>query len=300
MMDAQGSIPGNRKRVCAACGREENLTDVTFYPDADRQKVRTHMVNRDEIRDSFSLSVCDDCAREKGKTPLALWIWTLAGNLLLGFGIFMTTDMHRFGLENSSGLPIIPMFLGYLIAVIAGIALACKTQVTLKKGMQGLVNALQLLPGAGLLILLLISGKINRGERVTTALVPYAEEMLRKEKDAGEELARRAESGAELSAEDRKRLEEYQKESREREERKEYQRKAAEEQADRSRFRGAIIGICITVVIGLIGLSTYDSGKGYMTFFGHELSSTQFFILIGLFLVWDIVSIIIAVKKKNR
>ena len=300
MDNTNGSIFGKEKKTCAACGREENLTTVTFYPYADRQQARTYMLTRDEAADAFFLSVCDDCGREKGKAPMVHWIWVLVGYLILGFGIFMTTDMHRFGLENSNGLPIIPMFLGYLIAIIAGIILVGKARAILSGGMQGLIGFLQIIPGVGLLALLLISGKINRGGRAMTALVPYAEEMLRKEKGAEEELVRRAESGAELSAEERQQLETYEKENKEREERKEYQRKAAEEQANRSSFRSAIIGICITVVIGLVGLSTYDSGRGYMTFFGRELSSTQFFILIGVLLVWDIGSIIAAVKKRNQ
>ena len=152
----------------------------------------------------------------------------------------------------------------------------------------------------GLLSLLILHGKINRCGRALTALKPYADEYMQKEKAKNDELKQLSESGKELSEEDRKRVAQYKKETEEKEQAAETIRREQEEKANRSNFRGAIIGIIFTVIIGLVGYSTYDSGRGYMTFFGIELSSGAFAGLIGLFLVGDIVSLVSAIKKKNR
>ena len=73
--------------------------------------------------------------------------------------------------------------------------------------------------------------------------------------------------------------------------------KAAEQKMSRNNYRGAIIGILFTIILAFIGLSQYSSGRGYMTFFGMELSPGGFAGLIGAFLVWDIISIVNAKKK---
>ena len=91
--------------------------------------------------------------------------------------------------------------------------------------------------------------------------------------------------------------EEHQKEKETREKMAESARQEQTAQANRSNYRGAIIGIIFTVIIAFMGISTYASGRGYMTFFGIELSPVGFALLIVAFLVWDIVAIVNAKKK---
>ena len=49
----------------------------------------------------------------------------------------------------------------------------------------------------------------------------------------------------------------------------------------------AILGVIATILIAVVGISTYSDGSGYMTWFGIELSQTGFYILIAAFAVFD-------------
>lgn len=61
-----------------------------------------------------------------------------------------------------------------------------------------------------------------------------------------------------------------------------------------------MISILITIAVALWGISTYSSGRGYMTFLGIELSPAMFAVLIGLFIIWDVWSITAAKKQKEK
>ena len=289
------------QKKCSICGREESLIAVPFYPvSSDPPKAITVPVTPNDNANAFYLYACDDCGREKGQAPTKARIWLLIGYALFVFGVVMTTDMHAFGLENSSPLPMIPLCAGLLIYMIAGIVLVNKTRILLSNGRLVLHICLQFIPLIGLLSLLILHGKINRCARAMTALKPTADEYMQKEKAKNDELKQLSESGQELSEADRKRVAQYKKETEEKEQAAETIRQEQEEKANRSNFRGAIIGIIFTVIIGIVGFSTYDSGRGYMTFFGIELSSGAFTGLIGLFLAGDIVSLVSAIKKRNQ
>ena len=298
---ASGSGICEKKRAaCAFCGREENLLAVPFYPNASREKVTTMPITPADAANVFYLHACEDCGRERGRTPGKAWLWWLIGCAMLVFGIVMASDMHAFGLENSSPVPFLLLGPGFLIVMIAGMVLVNKARFMLSNGMLGLHMCLQVFPGIGLLSLLFLYRKINRCSRALTALKPRAEEQLKVEKNREEEIMRLASSGQDLSEEDRKRVEQFRKETEEKEQVAEYERQVQEEKTNRSNFRSAVIGIIFTVIIGLIGLSTYDSGRGYMTFFGIKLSAGGFAALIAAFLIGDVISLVSAIRKKNR
>ena len=130
-----------------------------------------------------------------------------------------------------------------------------------------------------------------------SALKPVASERMQQSKAKDEEMTRLAESGAALTEEQAKQLEEHRKEKETQEKANEYAREEQQQRVNRSNYRSSIIGIVITVIIAIVGISTYSSGRGYMTFFGIKLSPGGFAALIGAFVVWDIVSIINAKKK---
>ena len=49
----------------------------------------------------------------------------------------------------------------------------------------------------------------------------------------------------------------------------------------------AVLGCIATVLIAVVGFSTYSNGSGYMTWFGIKLSQTGFTILVIAFAVFD-------------
>lgn len=62
----------------------------------------------------------------------------------------------------------------------------------------------------------------------------------------------------------------------------------------------AILSVLFTIFIAIVGFSNYSSGSGYMTFFGIELSSGMFFLLIAVFVIFDIISIVNAFKADKQ
>ncbi len=62
----------------------------------------------------------------------------------------------------------------------------------------------------------------------------------------------------------------------------------------------AILSTLFTIVLAIIGFSQYSSGYGYMTFFGIELSRGVFFVLIGAFIVFDIIAFVNASKTEEQ
>lgn len=61
----------------------------------------------------------------------------------------------------------------------------------------------------------------------------------------------------------------------------------------------AVLSILFTIVIAIVGISSYSSGGGYMTFFGISLSSGMFFLLIAVLVVIDVFSVINAFKAEK-
>ena len=58
-----------------------------------------------------------------------------------------------------------------------------------------------------------------------------------------------------------------------------------------------ILGFGVTVLLAVIGFGAYSSGTHYMTWFGIKLSQTGFTVLIGIFLLLDILALRSAATK---
>ena len=287
-------------RVCDLCGREQPCSVVSFYPVSEDKAAPTPYTGSRgiSIPNQFYLNCCEDCGREKGTASKTPWILTLLGYVLLIGGILLVSLPQKVtGLRPSAGWPIIPMMIGWMMTVFAPMALILRLRNECGNGKIGLLIGLQFVPVVGLIALLANAGKINRSARAVSALKTVATQRLLQEKQKDEELERLAENGAALTEEQRKQIEERRKEKEDREKMDQYAREAQQERVNRSNFRGAIIGIIITILLAIVGISTYSSGRGYMTFFGIRLSPGGFAGLIGAFLVWDIISIVNAKKK---
>jgi len=291
------SMTGKR---CEICGRELPCTTVPFYPTASGAAPAPYAGTRGiEVPNQFYLSCCEDCGREKGEVPKTAWILTLIGCLLFyGSIVLVSLPKSVSGISPSAAWPVAPMMIGWALTVFAPLALILKMRYESSNGKLGLLIFLQFIPVIGLIALLANARKINRCYRAVSALKPVAVSHLEQEKQKGEEMARLAERGEAMTEEQKKQVEEYEKEKEFREKMEESAREARQEQVNRSNYRGAILGIVFTVIIAIIGISTYSSGRGYMTFFGMKLSSGGFAALIAAFLIWDVIAIVSAKKKK--
>lgn len=291
---------GLLNRTCDICGKEKPCSNVSFHPVGEDKAAPSPYTGTHgmPVVNEFYLNCCEDCGREQGTVSKTPWMLVLIGYVLLfGSIILVSLPKNATGLEPSSAWPVIPMMIGWALTVFAPMALIFKLRNECTGGaMMGLIF-LQFIPVAGLIGLLFNAKRINRNYRAVSALKPVADRFMGLKKEKDEEMARLAENEAVLTEEQKKQVAEYRQEKEKQEKEAEYNREIQQEKVNRSNYRGAIIGIIFTVVLAFVGISTYSSGRGYMTFLGMELSPGGFAGLIGAFLVWDVISIVSAKKK---
>ena len=282
-------------RRCDICEQDKPCSTVAFHPVGDGSQAAPSPYTGTAgppVLNEFYLNCCEDCGRERGTVSKTPWILIIIGYVLLFGSIVLISKA-----SGSDIWPIVPMMIGWMLTIFAPMALVFKLRNESSNGaMMGLIF-LQFIPVIGLIVLLCNLNRINRCCRAVSALKPVASERMQQSKAKDEEMTRLAESGAVLTEEQAKQLEEHRKEKENREKANEYAREEQQQRVNRSNYRSAIVGIVITVIIALVGLSTYSSGRGYMTFLGMKLSPGGFAALIGAFVVWDIISIINAKKK---
>ncbi len=280
-------------RKCDLCGGEKPCTSVSFHPVGEDKAAPAPYTGTQGMpaANQFPMYCCEDCGRQQGTVNKVPWILTI-----LGYALFIGSIALMAG-DADPMAAVFPMMLGWCLMVFAPMALIFKLRNESSPGkIMGLVF-LQFLPVIGVIVLLAKAKDINRNYRAVSALKPAANSRLREIKEKDEEMTRMAGNEAALTEEEKKQVAEYQKEKERQEQAAEANRQAAQERINRGNYRGAIFGIVITVILAFVGFSTYSSGRGYMTFFGIELSPGGFAALIGAFLVWDIVSIVNAKKK---
>ena len=282
-------------RKCDLCGGEKPCTSMAFRPAGEDKAAPSPYTGTMAlpVPNEFYMYCCEDCGRQQGTVNKTPWILTILGYVLF----FGSIALMAGEVIDDPMAAVFPMMLGWCLMVFAPMALIFKLRNESSPGkIMGMVFA-QFVPVVGLLVLLAKAKDINRNYRAVSALRPAADRRLREIKEKDEEMTRLAGSEAALTEEQKKQVEEYRKEKEAQEQMAESTRQAAQEKVNRSNYRGAILGIVITVILAIVGMSTYSSGRGYMTFFGMELSPGGFAALIGAFLVWDIVAIVNAKKK---
>ena len=290
-------------RNCSICNQEKECSAAVFVPAGENKaKIKSYTGAVDTtFANEFTLYACDDCGEEKGQIPTKTWFFALLGNLMLILGIVLPIVL---GSQTKGDSPIfIGLILGmagWIIAMIAGCILMAKTRFNSHNNAYGSIVA-QMVPYLGLILLLKNRKRINRCARATTALKPVADRYQQMEKQKDEEISRLVESGKELTEEEQQRVEERAREKEAAEQQAEYAREAQQEQVKKNNLRGAIFGIIFTILIAIWGATVYGSGRGVMTLFHSiELSPTAFAIIIAVLIVWDIISLVKAVKERNR
>ncbi len=282
-------------RRCDICEQDKPCSAVSFHPVGDGSKAAPSPYTGTAgpaVMNEFYLSCCEDCGREKGTVSKTPWILILIGYVLMIGGIALISNV-----SGGDIWPIIPLMGGWMLTVFAPMALIFKLRSEASNGAMIGLLCLQFFPVVGLIALLCNLPRFNRCCRAVSALRPVADQRMQQAKAKDEEMTRLAESGAQLTEEQAKQLEEHQKEKESQEKANEYAREEQQQRVNRSNYRGAIFGIIFTIILAFIGLTTYSSGRGYMTFFGIELSPGAFAALIAAFIIWDIFSIVSAKKK---
>jgi hypothetical protein len=270
------------------CGQAKKC-HTAEYGKALRAKsaVRIGELNNNTVWDNrITCNLCDDCI---GKTARGIgnWIWWCVGIsfLLIVSGFYIWSDY------TLAGLGFLVVFLGWVLGAVGVTGGFLKLEAGKVSLFFAIFFAWTAIPS---LILLIKLQKVKRACWVDKQMKDKANQIISGTEIKHEQLmAGIADKAAdELTDEERKLLEEKHKNERRVEEEKE----ELHEQANKNRYRGAILGIVLTVFIAILGLSTYNSG-GYMEWLGIELSLGGFWVLLGVFLVYDILAIVFARKK---
>lgn len=289
-------------RVCSICGKEKECTTVCFIPAAgggDTVTVKPYTGIRDTtFPGEIYLHACDECGREKGKSPKGTWFTVLAGYVLMIAGIALCASIAPNSSANALGIFVV--MVGWIVSLCAGCVLVFKARYEMSPGRMFLPIFLLFFPFLGLLALAVMARKINRCAYAVSALKTVAEAERKAEREKDEALTKRMESGVPLTEAEQKEAEERRKEKEAAEQRAETARAEQAEKANKGTMTRAIISIIFTAIIGFYGASVYSSGRGYMTLFRTiELSPAAFGIIIAALIIWDVAVLVTALKNRK-
>ena len=291
-----------QERTCDICGQRKECVTVPFIPGKgeDGVKQKPYMgINDVMMEGEMSLSCCEECGLEHGSVPRKTWTWAIIGHGLMIVGFVCTALASASKSTGAIGLASALIAVGWIISLIVGISVVFKSRIGSGKAGMFFGMFAAFFPGWSLLSLLIRAKKMNRIQRAVTALTPVAEQKRREARETDAAIEQRIASGAPLTEEEQREIEAHQKEKERREREMQYSREAQQERARKGNLTYAILGIIVTIIIGLQGLSAYSSGRGYMQLFHSiDLTSGQFGALIAGLLVVDVLAIVSALKKK--
>ncbi|MBO2516222.1 MAG: hypothetical protein CW338_02955 [Clostridiales bacterium] len=293
-------------RVCDICGAEKECTKAIFFPKNGGVKIKSGTTGL-YVKDEFPLYACDDCGREKGKNASGLyWLFILLGYAVAAASIpyfiykINNTPSYDFDYWSVIG-PIAVLVTGWMMSFISALQLIQKVfcEEDVSKGTQ----ILMALPVANIIYPLARMRQINRCCRAATALLPAAEDkakQLGEEHDAkAAEIERIRNKEEPLTYEEKLLLAEEKKKEETARRVQEAAKAEAEEQAAKSNYTSSIISFLFTICFAIYGLYVY-SNEGYFIFFNkYEISGAAFAVIIVVFLIFDIITLVRAVKRKN-
>lgn len=296
----------NRRSIapCDICKQEKKCTKVGFIPINDKEGVKPKPYGGSVgtvFPGEFSMHCCEDCRRKHGYVQNKAWKAAILGHMLMIAVPFISALLSRGKMSNVyTPLISISMVVGWLMAIISGCILVMQNHQESSAGGLFLSLFAQFFPIFGLLALLARAKKLRRCARAISALKPFAEEKRRSEREADEALKQLLESGRALSEEEQAQLEEMKREKEAAELKEQQALKEQEKKTNTLNMRHAMLSILFTVVIGIYGANVYKSGEGHMQLFHSiDLSPEGFAALIGVLIVWDIIALVSAIKKKK-
>ena len=129
-------------------------------------------------------------------------------------------------------------------------------------------------------------------------LKPLARESLQQKAEQAQELERRIEENEDMDEETLQLYEKQQAENKEREKLQKEELAKREAGARKGNLAYALVGIAFTILLALRGQELYGSGRGYFELFGIRLSSGAFTALIAVLVVYDLIALVSALRKK--
>ncbi|MCE5343751.1 MAG: hypothetical protein LLF96_09275 [Eubacteriales bacterium] len=278
------------KDQCTVCGMDKECIHCHFginNLNANPMPISDYMFSsgRANFARTLTLSVCDTCAKEKGKGPVKEWITLITAAVVYALLVILPSS-------SVDALKIfrIVFFLAALFTqLIAGFVLLFKGGFSLGKTLW--LGLLQMLPFAGFL-LLPYKRRIDLNVKANSVLKPVAKESFLQTAQKEAELSQKIENG---EVTDEEVLREYRRS----ESRKQAQKEASVQKARSGRITYALFGIAITIFIILRGYGVYSTNSGYMTWFGINLTPVTFTLLVAAFLVYDVLAIVFAVRKRK-
>lgn len=282
-------------RECAGCGQTKQCHTAEYSKLLDTESaLRIAELNPGAPRDMRgTCALCDDCI---GKTAPGIcnWIgWCLGASFLMDV---LGICAWGVSLTFLGGMPLgfVMIFLGWIVGLIGAAGGLTKLGAGKASLFFAMFFAWTPIPA---LILLIRLPQIKRVSWVNQRLKEKAGQIIAgiQTKDA-QLLAGIADKPADqLTAEEKKLLQEKRRHDARVEAAKEYR----QEEADKGSYRGAVFGIVFTLFIAACGLWAYSSGR-HMEWLGIDLSTGGFWALIGAFLVYDILAIVFARRKIQR
>ena len=289
-------------KTCDLCGERKECVTVAFIPGKgpDDVKVKPYMgINEVMMDGETSLCACEECGLEHGSAPRKTWTWAIIGHACMILGIVGTAAASASKSTAGIGACSALIGVGWLISLIAGIAVVFKSRQG--SGQAGMFFGMfaAFFPGLSLLSLLIRAKRLNRIQRAVTALTPLASRRRRESRERDEAVERLRSSGAPLTEEEQREIEAHEAEKARTEQNMQYSREAQAERVRKGNLMYAILGIVVTIIIGLQGLNAYGSGRGYMQLFHSiDLSPGAFGGIIAALLVYDVAALVSALKKK--
>ncbi len=281
-------------QTCALCGKEGAQTTLLYGKNYAGKAVlvQNKMAER-QFAQVREFSVCADCSLAKGKTPRKAWIWYIVTTILIYGCIFISA---RFMNAADSQLRV----LGSILLGCGTLSLFVRWCVGMYLMMQSgagyaasvFLLFIQIMPIASEISILALRKRINARKRAVTALKPVVQEKFDEIAAQEEDLKKKIEQG-EIT--DEKTIREF----RQKESVTEARAQENQNAVKRGNIWYAIGGFAFTLLIFLQGMDAY-SGRGYMQLFNSiRLSEGQFYLFIVALLVFDVIALMGAVRKKK-
>lgn len=288
------------RQICSLCGREAECTEVLFGRNAINGKLFPIMQNNAMATQNVTrLCACDACGEARGQTPKS-WVVNIIAQVafIAGLAMFIPAAGQSGRTLASYGvLGLLLISAGWFMMLISGCILVTKGDFG-TGGATGRAMA-QMVPVLGLLVLLPSMRRINENARAITALRPEVDNLARASQQLDDDIAARLERGENVSAEEKAAYEKRQAEQRAAEAQAQFMKAEQEERTRKGNVIYGVLGLLVTLMIMIRGISVYSNGTGYYQLFGRiELSKGGFAVFIVVLLIMDISYIISASRKK--
>lgn len=286
------------KDKCTICQTEKECIHCHFginNQSANPVVISDYMFTsgRTSFAGTFTLPVCETCAKAKGKGPTKTWIIFIVSAVVYAIMAFLLpSSMDKPGVFLPvEGIIVLTLLsISLLAQLVTGMTLLMKSGLSHGKTLA--LGLIQIFPKVGFLLPLLFKRRIDLNTQAGNALMPFVKESIVHSGQVEEELKRKIENG---EVTDSNLIREFNRN----ESRKQSQQEVITQKARSGRIGYALFGFAITAFIILRGYGVYSANSGYMTWFGIDLTPVTFTLLVAAFIIYDILALVFAVRKRK-